>query len=234
MKKTLLLLTLASITLTSCAPMITFHSGTFSAPNLNETVISELGNAIYTSEDVVYRNAVRIDQLPTERIFFGKYSYNVGDIIPESGETKNHKVYSFYNEVVVKNGMHYRSSNSTKHGMYGIVVNKQTQKAYPSEGTTNSPQVDKAEGLIVSPAKYVEIDCEKCFKKEFIYNGKSNNTLKFVYREYIQDMARPAFSQELQYDLNESNIIGFKGLRIEVLKSTNTSIEYKVLSDLTN
>mgnify|MGYP001043013533 CR=1 FL=1 len=51
-----------------------------------------------------------------------------------------------------------------------------------------------------------------------------------MYREYINDMARPAFNQELQYDLNESNIIGFKGLRIEVILATNTKIEYKVLS----
>ena len=56
------------------------------------------------------------------------------------------------------------------------------------------------------------------------------SNLKFIYREYINDMARPAFNQELQYDLNESNIIGFKGLRIEVIKATNTNIQYKVLS----
>ena len=43
-------------------------------------------------------------------------------------------------------------------------------------------------------------------------------------------MARPAFNQDLQYDLNDSNIVGFKGLRIEVIKATNTSIEYKILS----
>lgn len=43
-------------------------------------------------------------------------------------------------------------------------------------------------------------------------------------------MARPAFNQELQYDLNESNTVGFKGLRMEIVNATNTSIEYKVLS----
>src|SRR5690606_27623520 len=145
MKKTLLLLAFTA-TLTSCAPKITFNSGTFSTPELNETVTSELGNSIYTSEDVVYRDAVRIDQLPNEKIFFGRYKYSIGDIIPESGESKKYKVYSFYNEVILKNGMAYRSPNSTKYGMYGVVVNKETQKAYPSEGTTSTPQVDKMDG----------------------------------------------------------------------------------------
>ncbi len=43
-------------------------------------------------------------------------------------------------------------------------------------------------------------------------------------------MARPSFTQELVYDINESNIIGFRGLRIEVLNTTNTNIEYRILS----
>jgi len=65
---------------------------------------------------------------------------------------------------------------------------------------------------------------------EFIYNGTSGNTAKFTYREYSNDYARPEFTQETQYDLNESKIIGFKGLRIEIIKATNTLITYKILN----
>jgi hypothetical protein len=43
-------------------------------------------------------------------------------------------------------------------------------------------------------------------------------------------MARPSFTQDLQYDLSEGNIVGFKGLRIEIIKAQNTKIEYKILS----
>ena len=42
-------------------------------------------------------------------------------------------------------------------------------------------------------------------------------------------MARSAFTQEVQYDLKESKIIGFKNVRIEVIEATNSSITYKVL-----
>lgn len=233
MKKTLLL-ALTTITLTSCAPKLNYYSGVFSEPELQKTTISELGNAIYSTEDLVYRNAVKIVKIPNEQIFKNDYPFAVGDIIPESGENKNGKVYSFINDAVQINGMYQKSPNATKFKSFGVLVDKNTKKAYPSNGFTNSPMLEKVEGLIVQNTKYVENNCEKCIKKEFIYNGKSNNTLKFIYREFVRDMARPAFTQELQYDLNESNIIGFKGLRIEVLKSTNTSIEYKVLSDLSN
>lgn len=62
--------------------------------------------------------------------------------------------------------------------------------------------------------------------QEFIYNGRVDNALKFVYREFSGDYMKPAFTQEVQYDLNQSDVIGFKGLRIKILKATNTEIKY--------
>jgi len=71
---------------------------------------------------------------------------------------------------------------------------------------------------------------ETNFKQEFIYNGRVNNSLKFIYREFTGDLARQSFSQEIQYDLNQSNTIGFKDLSIEILKATNQQIEYRVIT----
>jgi hypothetical protein len=62
--------------------------------------------------------------------------------------------------------------------------------------------------------------------QEFIYNGRVDNALKFVYREFSGDYIKPAFTQEVQYDLNQSNIIGFKSLRIKILNATNTELKY--------
>ena len=46
-------------------------------------------------------------------------------------------------------------------------------------------------------------------------------------------MIRPAFEQIIDYELAQegTTTIGFKGLRIEVLKATNMDITYKVLKD---
>lgn len=68
------------------------------------------------------------------------------------------------------------------------------------------------------------------FRQELIYNGRSGETLKFLYREFSGDFMRPPFSQELQYDLTESTTIGFRGVRVEVLEASNTTIRYRVLS----
>ncbi|GJQ22197.1 MAG: hypothetical protein HBSIN02_25520 [Bacteroidia bacterium] len=66
-------------------------------------------------------------------------------------------------------------------------------------------------------------------QSELLYSGKSGDVIKIVYREYSNDIARPAFSQELQYDLKESNVIKFRRTTIEVIKATNQEITYKVL-----
>ena len=67
------------------------------------------------------------------------------------------------------------------------------------------------------------------FRRQIIYNGRVDNNLKFIYREFSNNLARGPFTQEIQYDINESLIIGFKGVRIEVIEATNTKIKYKVL-----
>ena len=55
------------------------------------------------------------------------------------------------------------------------------------------------------------------------------NILKFVYIEFSSTMIRSAFNQNIQYDLNDGSIIGFKEARIEVIEATNTNIKYKVI-----
>lgn len=68
------------------------------------------------------------------------------------------------------------------------------------------------------------------FRQELIYNGRSGDTVKFLYREFSGDYARPPFSQEVQYDLKDGSMIGFKSVRIEVLEASNTRLSYRVLS----
>jgi len=69
------------------------------------------------------------------------------------------------------------------------------------------------------------------FKAELIYNGVSKNTIKISYREFLRDMARPAFYQELNYDLDKSDLIQFKTFRIKVLNADNSTIRFVVLND---
>ncbi len=66
---------------------------------------------------------------------------------------------------------------------------------------------------------------------ELLYSGLSNDTLNLTYREFSNDMARPAFYQEAKYQYREGEpvLVSFRGAEIEVIKATNTEIEYRVL-----
>lgn len=73
---------------------------------------------------------------------------------------------------------------------------------------------------------------EDSFAAELVYSGKfGDDTVRFLYREYVDDMARPAFTQELSYDLPESNPISFKSLVIDVQEATNNSITVSIVED---
>jgi hypothetical protein len=68
-------------------------------------------------------------------------------------------------------------------------------------------------------------------RKELLYSGKSANTIKVSYREFRGGFAAPAFSQNLEYDLNESKTINFQKFTLEVLSATNQAITYRVVKD---
>lgn len=66
---------------------------------------------------------------------------------------------------------------------------------------------------------------------ELIYGGTDGKSIMISYREYTAtDMARPAFYQDLTYQVDKKNI-RFKDTTIEVYESTNERFVYKVISD---
>jgi hypothetical protein len=68
------------------------------------------------------------------------------------------------------------------------------------------------------------------FKQELVYQGRSGSTVRVAYREFSGDLIRPAFAQDLSFDMAQGKVIGFRGVRVEVEKADNTSISYRVLN----
>lgn len=69
------------------------------------------------------------------------------------------------------------------------------------------------------------------FRAQIIYSGLTGTTLRAAYREFVDNLARPAFAQELQYELGQDRVISFKSVRVEILSASNTLIEYRVVDD---
>tara|TARA_Y100001970_G_C14190539_1_gene835093 strand:+ start:221 stop:1267 length:1047 start_codon:yes stop_codon:yes gene_type:complete len=72
-------------------------------------------------------------------------------------------------------------------------------------------------------------------QQELIYNGRSGDTVKFLYREFTSEgMARAAFQQVVTYDLKIGEVIGFKGARFRILEADNINLSYEVLNHFYN
>lgn len=49
------------------------------------------------------------------------------------------------------------------------------------------------------------------FRKELLYQGVQGDTMRLSYREFANDMARPAFQQDLTYNLEKPGPMGLMG-----------------------
>lgn len=122
--------------------------------------------------------------------------------------------------IKVRGGIFVPTASPTTTDVYWLAVN--------SPGT---PLNDAHPGIKFERAT-VDLWGTESFKRELVYGGVSQNTITVLYREFINDMARPAFSQELKYDLSKGDVIGYRGARFQVVNVTNTGIKYRVLTHL--
>ena len=71
-----------------------------------------------------------------------------------------------------------------------------------------------------------KVTSDKNIRQELIYDGKEGDVLKFIYREFTHSDTTPIFTQHVQFDLNNSNELSFKGVRVKVVSASYTSLEY--------
>lgn len=67
------------------------------------------------------------------------------------------------------------------------------------------------------------------FQQTLIYSGRVGEKINVGYREFSNNSARPAFNNDVEYDLSSSSTIGYKGALIEVINADNSSITYKLI-----
>ncbi|GKX56011.1 hypothetical protein SOASR030_21230 [Leminorella grimontii] len=77
----------------------------------------------------------------------------------------------------------------------------------------------------------LSVSSDSSFQQTLLYNGRVGNKINIGYRELSNNMARPAFNNDVEYDLSASRLIGYKGARLEVIEATNQSITYKLLGN---
>lgn len=72
---------------------------------------------------------------------------------------------------------------------------------------------------------------DNSFQQTLIYSGRIGDKINVGYREFNGRMARPAFNNDVEYDLSASNLISYKGAMLEIIEAGNNSIKYRVISN---
>ena len=96
--------------------------------------------------------------------------------------------------------------------------------------TIYNMNVDCKTGLDFKQRNWTTADANS-FQQTLIYNGKVGSKVNIGYREFSGDMARPAFSNAVEYDLDDSRQIGYKGALLDIIDANNQMIKYKVLKN---
>ena len=65
-------------------------------------------------------------------------------------------------------------------------------------------------------------------KKELIYQGVEGDTLRLRYREFFRDIVRPSYDQTVEYNLDETTEITFRGLGITIVEADNQYLLYTI------
>ena len=226
--------------LTSCVTVSenmkrTFASSTYAPsvtdyPAIGQTRTAEVGETLIWKAKQTAIPAVDIEQpvtFPAENL--GKHF--VITLLPgryvEQGKDTLGTYYEGKQGSLLADG---QPVTAAKTGIYVVDTDPRKTEVYVLPPNLRPLSYPK-DGIPFTKSSHLRQD-ELSFKRELVYSGVSKNVVFILYREFKNDFARPAFSQELKYDLSEDRLIGYRGARFEVISATNQGITYKTIKQL--
>ena len=212
----------AVLLLTSCATTNTNYRPVaveVSDPPLGKVVTAEVGGTMLKQGKYVESEAIMLNQ-DLKIGLIGAYSFSRGYYLREGEDGKN----EFYHP---------------EPGPEGGRVDK-SALADPYRTMLVSKSAPTVCGVSVFGAKICEknVSFQRVkrpalmsdgFQQTLLYSGRIGNKINISYREFSNNTARPAFNNDVEYDLSESMTIGYKGAEIEIVEATNRLIKYKVI-----
>ncbi len=208
----------------------TYHSPSITdLPAIGEIKTVEVGESLVSKDKQTSIPAIDIEQAiehSTENLgekfvwtaLSGRYVEKGKDAFGKYYEAKEGKSLINGKPAKLQWGIYVADSDSQKTEFYALAQNS-IPLSYPKSGIPFTRSVQQTRD-------------ELSFRKELVYTGIAQNVVSILYREFKDDTARPAFSQDLKYDLAESKVVGYRGARFEIIKATNQGLTYKTLKQL--
>ena len=222
--KKIIFLSLFSLVLTACNTVkynYIAETKQISYPDLNVVTKTFIGDDMVRQGTVASRDVIYFPQ--TTVVSRGvDYTIHAGEY-PKVGEDQK---YLFFGLNELNSGVTVGKSTFADIPV-GIRINKQDNDLCII--TVSGGSLCKGDALFSYQKKNVTY--QNAFQQILIYNGKVGNKINIGYKEFNNDFTRPAFSNNVEYDLSESKVIRYKGAELEIKKATNQFIEYKVYSN---
>jgi hypothetical protein len=220
---------LAMMILTGCSSLsvvdVYSQQELIDTPSLGSTNTSNLGEIVITKSIKYQRDAIYVNR----PITFGRTWFSMQPQVLWARYQTAENIYFWGQDIladVITNEEYWTYGG-------GLVISKNNHHkpigawlaTYDSKPTLEIIAIDSDVDI-----KFIKIsDKEKpSFTQNLIYNGKSENKIKFLFKKTFNNKNTKTFAQKIEYDLSESNIIEFKGVIIEIIKATNRQIEYIV------
>ncbi|WP_300379833.1 hypothetical protein [Henriciella sp.] len=198
----------------------------FSRPPIGDRTVATVGDRMLAQGQVTERDALKV----SESFKISGYSLTPG-FFPKTGEDENSVFFSF-----LPSPMNTGDGNTLGGLQKGVLMDPAASLEFEKEtGKICVVTVfnlhtcrDRSERFEIT--KFVQAG-DSSFQQTLYYNGRVANKINIGYREYSGSMARPAFSNEVEYDLSVSDEFSYRGAKIKVFNANNNQIEYEVLKN---
>ena len=198
----------------------------FIKPTIGKINICSLGEPIVTTGYGHSASVIKVNETEKQTGFYGTIFVYAG-IYELISSNEQYEYYyptesgliSFVSDGYTHNEYNYQIRLS-RNKEIAIIVD--TGSILDKDHFTKNLKYEKMDGFFIEKSD--------SFQQTMIYLGKNGNILIFSYREFSNNLIRDSFTTEITYDLFESNIIGFKNFKAEIIKATNSKLTYKIIA----
>ena len=179
-------------------------------PEIGVIVVASIGDPLLEKGLVIEENVLDVSEK------MGGFNYTIpANKYPQIGFDEKNDFYSA--QGVIKNAL--------SDPLNALSVAKQSNNEVCVITTYGQPVC--YQGKFTKSTKISEHG--NSFQQTLLYSGRVGDKLKISYREFSNNVARPAFNNDVEYDYSTSKTIAYKGALLEVISADNTNITYKVI-----
>jgi hypothetical protein len=189
-------------------------------PSTGVETVAAVGNPVFERFKYVAAPAYEITEPVVAQIIFAHVDIPAGaKLLPIASGTKLKACYVLSAEAYIRKAYSGCLMDDDGDGTFDRVAGNEVQggKKLPSPVPYHATDVALATST-------------QNFKQVVTYLGAANGTLHLSYREFMNDFARPAFTEEYTFPLGSSypQPIAFKDVKLTVLGIDGAGIRYRV------